>query len=66
MDYHCMKEKLLNNWKWMMTVLVGIVIFLLCLFPFRALLNYHEETHLFRWTSYYFKEQMTSLHVLNY
>lgn len=62
MDYHCMKEKLLNNWKWMMTVLVGIVIFLLCLFPFRALLNYHEETHLFHWTSYYFKEQMTSLH----
>ena len=57
-----MKVKLLHNWKWVMTVLMGIVIFLLCLFPFRALLNYHEETHLFRWTSYYFKEQVTSFH----
>ena len=41
-------------------MLVGIGIFLLCLFPLRALLNYHEESHLFRWTTYYFREQMAS------
>ncbi len=46
--------------RWILTMLVGIGIFLLCLFPLRALLNYHEESHLFRWTTYYFKEQMTS------
>lgn len=35
--------------------------FLLCLFPFRALLNYHEQTHLFRWNAYYLKEQCQSV-----
>ena len=54
------KGKQKYEWKWILTVLVGIGIFLLCLFPLRALLNYHEESHLFRWTSYYFREQMTS------
>ncbi len=38
----------------------GIAIFLVCLFPLRALLNYHEQRHLFRWTGYYLREQTTS------
>ena len=31
------------------------------MFPFRALINYHEQTHLFRWNSYYFAEQCSSI-----
>lgn len=44
----------------MLSALLGIGIFLVCLFPLRALMNYHEEHHLFRWTGYYFREQLTS------
>ena len=53
------KGKQKYEWKWILTVLVGIGIFLLCLFPLRALLIYHEESHLFSWPSSYYREQMT-------
>ena len=44
-----------------LTVLLGIVIFLVCLFPLRALFNYHEEMHLFRWTGTYLSSHLTSV-----
>ena len=44
----------------MLSVLLGTGIFLACLFPLRALMNYHEEHHLFRWTGYYLREQLSS------
>lgn len=47
-------------WKAMLSVLLGVGIFLVCLFPLRALMNYHEEHHLFRWTGYYLREQLSS------
>ena len=39
----------------------AIAIFILCLFSYRALMNYHEQRHLFRWDTYYFQEQCASL-----
>lgn len=48
------------KWKAIASVLIGIGIFFVCLFPLRALMNYHEEHHLFRWTSYYLREQLSS------
>jgi len=44
---------------WSLSLAAGI--FLMCIFPYRALMNYHEQTHLFRWNGYYLKEQCTSL-----
>lgn len=44
----------------MVTVLVGAGTFVTCLWPLRALMNYHEEHHLFRWTGYYVREQWSS------
>ena len=44
----------------MLSVLLGAGIFLVCLFPLRTLMNYHEEHHLFRWTGYYLREQLSS------
>lgn len=46
-----------KNWKGWLSVLLCIGVFGVCLFPYRAVLNYHEQRHLFRWTGYYFKEQ---------
>ena len=43
-----------------MALLAGAGIFIACLLPFRALMNYHEEHHLFRWTSFYLHEQWSS------
>ena len=37
---------------------MGTAVFLLCFFPFRAVLNYYEQTHLFRWSWTYFNEQI--------
>lgn len=45
----------------MCSLLFATTVFFLCLFPYRALLNYHEQTHLFRWSSYYLCEQFSSL-----
>ena len=53
-------KKILKQWKAIMSILVGTGIFFICLFPLRALMNYHEEHHLFRWTGYYLREQLTS------
>ena len=47
-------------WKTIISVLVGAVYFIICFFPLRALMNYHEEHHMFRWDSYYLKEQLAS------
>ena len=44
-----------------MSVAAGAGIFFACFLPLRALMNYHEEHHLFRWTSYYLREQWSSL-----
>ena len=48
-------------WKPAWTLSLAAIVFVLCLFPYRALMNYHEQTHLFRWNSYYFHEQCGSL-----
>ena len=47
-------------WKAILSVLLGTGVFLVCLFPLRALMNYHEEHHLFRWTGYFLREQLSS------
>lgn len=57
-----MTSKTLSRiWKPAWTLSLAAVVFVLCLFPYRALLNYHEQTHLFRWNSYYVREQWGSL-----
>ena len=43
-----------------MSVVAGAGIFIACLLPLRALMNYHEEHHLFRWTGFYLREQWSS------
>lgn len=48
-------------WKELVTLLLATGVFLLCLFPYRALLNYYEQTHLFRWSAYYLREQCISI-----
>ena len=48
-------------WKPAWTLSLAAIVFVLCMFPYRALMNYHEQTHLFRWNSYYFHEQCGSL-----
>lgn len=54
-------QTLSRIWKPAWTLSLAAVVFVLCLFPYRALLNYHEQTHLFRWNSYYIREQWGSL-----
>lgn len=54
-------KKLKAKWKGLLTMAFAIAVFILCLFPYRALMNYHEQRHLFRWDSYYFQEQCVSL-----
>lgn len=49
-----------HHWKFIVSALAGAGIFVACLLPFRALMNYHEEHHLFRWTGYYLCEQWSS------
>lgn len=41
----------------MLTALLGVGVFVACLLPYRAVMNYHEQRHLFRWTGYYLREQ---------
>lgn len=48
------------RWKGIVSIAVGVGVFLTCLLPLRALMNYHEEHHLFRWTTYYLREQWSS------
>ena len=54
-------KKIGARWKQLSTVAFAIAIFLLCMFPYRALVNYHEQSHLFRWNAYYFQEQCTGI-----
>lgn len=56
-----MSQKTRYIWKITWTLLLAGVVIILCLLPYRALMNYHEQTHLFRWNSYYFNEQCGSL-----
>ena len=54
---NCRKQKW---WKAGWSAAYGTVVFLACLLPLRALMNYHEQRHLFRWTAYYLREQTAS------
>lgn len=56
-----MKKRLRAIWKGAAAAAFAIAVFLLCMFPYRALMNYHEQSHLFRWNVYYLDEQCTSL-----
>lgn len=53
-------RRLRTIWKPLLSWLFAVIIFILCLFPYRALMNYHEQRHLFRWNSFYFHEQCSS------
>lgn len=55
-----MKELFYKWWQTALSVVSGIMIFMICLFPLRALMNYHEQSHLFRWTGFYLREQLSS------
>ncbi len=55
-----MNNKRQQWWKTGWSVGYGVVTFLACLLPLRALLNYHEQRHLFRWSGYYLREQTAS------
>lgn len=54
------KQTFLKRWKAAWSLLLAITVIILCLFPYRALMNYHEQTHLFRWNCNYFFEQCRS------
>jgi len=54
------KGILQRHWRTLLTLLVGVVVFLLSFVPFRVMLNYHEQGHLFRWSGYYLREQLSS------
>ena len=57
-----MKSNLYRQiWKSIWPLALGVTVFVLCLFPYRALMNYHEQTHLFRWNSYYLSEKFDSI-----
>ena len=53
-------RKFQKIWKQLLSGLFAMTILVLCLFPYRALMNYHEQSHLFRWNSYYLHEQCSS------
>ena len=55
-----MKNLFCKWWKAVLSVVFGIVIFMICRFPLCALMNYHEQSHLFRWTGFYLREQLSS------
>ena len=48
-------------WKTAWSLALAATVFVLCLFPYRALMNYHEQTHLFRWNGYYLSQQFSSM-----
>lgn len=48
---------LAKTWQLQLSVVAAVVVFWLCLVPYRAIMNYHEQTHLFRWTWTYLQEQ---------
>lgn len=60
-DSTIMMKRLKAMWKGLLTMAFAIAVFMICIFPFRALMNYHEQRHLFRWNIYYFQEQCTGL-----
>jgi len=53
-------KKILKHIKLLLSILLAAGIFFACLGPLRPLLNWHEQQHLFRWTSSYFSEQWAS------
>ena len=55
-----MKDLFCKWWKAALSVVFGIVIFMICRFPLCALMNYHEQSHLFRWTAFYLRDQFSS------
>ena len=60
-DSTIMMKQLKAMWKGLLTMAFAIAVFMICIFPYRALMNYHEQRHLFRWNIYYFQEQCTGL-----
>ena len=48
-------------WKSAWTAVLAVGVAVMSLFPYRALMNYHEQTHMFRWSGYYLREQWSSL-----
>ena len=50
-----------KSWKVVWTLLLAVTVFVLCLFPYRSLMNYHEQSHLFRWNTHYFYGQCGSI-----
>ena len=60
-DSTIMMKRLKAMWKGLLTMAFAIAVFMICIFPYRALMNYHEQRHLFRWNIYYFQEQCTGL-----
>lgn len=55
-----MKDLFCKRWKAVLSVIFGIVIFMICRFLLCALMNYHEQSHLFRWTGFYLRDQLSS------
>ena len=53
--------KINKIWKPVWTLSLAAIVFVLCMLPYRALMNYHEQTHMFRWNGYYFDEQCVSM-----
>ena len=56
-----MINKIKSVWKGIMALAGAIAVYFLCMLPYRALMNYHEQSHLFRWNAYYIKEQFTCI-----
>ena len=53
-------KKIIKHFKPLLSLLLAAGIFFVCLWPLRPLLNWHEQQHLFRWTSSYISEQWAS------
>lgn len=53
-------QRFSSIWKAAWSLSLAAIIIVLCLFPYRAVMNYHEQSHLFRWNSYYLHEQCSS------
>lgn len=50
----------IKHWKYLLSFLFGLAVFVACMWPLRPLLNYHEQLHLFRWTTTYLREQSST------
>ena len=54
------KIKTPKHWKAVLAALMALTVYATCAGPLRALLNWHEQQHLFRWTGAYFQEMSTT------